>query len=50
MYVADEFGDVDVPELVSLETKQEVMRCVRDFVQLESMHAERLSLASGRDT
>lgn len=47
VYVADEFGDVDVPELVSLETKQEVMRCVRDFVQLESMHAERLSLASG---
>lgn len=47
VYIADEFGDVDLPELVSLETKQEVIRCVTDFMRIESMHAERLLLASG---
>lgn len=46
VYIADDFGDVDLPELVSLETKQEVTRCITDFVRMESDSAQRLSLNS----
>jgi len=44
LYIADAFGDVDLPELVSLETRQEVTRCIMDFMREEAMTAQRLSL------
>ncbi|MGE5580637.1 MAG: HD-GYP domain-containing protein [Bacillota bacterium] len=44
VYIADAFGDVDLPELVSLETRQEVTRCITDLMREEAMAAQRLSL------
>lgn len=44
LYIADEFGDVELPELVSLETRQEVTRCITDFSRAESESAQRLAL------
>ncbi len=44
LYIADAFGDVDLPELVSLETRQEVTRCITDLMREEAMATERLSL------
>ncbi len=44
IYIADAFGDVDLPELVSLETRQEVTRCITDFMREEAMAAQRLAL------
>ncbi len=45
VYIADGFDDVELPELVSLETKQEVMKSIRQFVEIEALHARRLSLS-----
>jgi len=44
VYIADSFGDVDLPELVSLETRQEVTRCITDLMREEAMAAQRLAL------
>ncbi len=46
LYIADAFGDVDLPEIVSLETRQEVTRCITDFMRQEAMTAQRLSLST----
>lgn len=44
IYIADAFGDVDLPELISLETRQEVTRCITDLMREEAMTAQRLAL------
>lgn len=41
LYIADSFGDVDLPELVSLETRQEATRCIADFMKEEAAFAAR---------
>jgi len=43
LYIADSFGDVDLPELVSLETRQEATRCVADFMKEEAAFAARIA-------
>ncbi|HHY45417.1 MAG TPA: HD-GYP domain-containing protein [Firmicutes bacterium] len=45
LHIADGFDDVDLPELVSLETKHEVMRSIRQFVEIEALHARRQTLS-----
>ncbi|MGI6662296.1 MAG: HD-GYP domain-containing protein [Bacillota bacterium] len=45
LYIADGFDDVELPELVSLETKHEVMKSIRQFVEIEALHAKRLTLS-----
>jgi len=45
LYIADKIGDVELPELVSLQTKQEVIRSIAQFIEIEALHARRLSLS-----
>ncbi len=45
LYIADRFGDVELPELVSLSTRHEVIRSISEFVEIEALHARRLSLS-----
>jgi HD-GYP domain-containing protein (c-di-GMP phosphodiesterase class II) len=45
LYIADRLGDVELPELVSLSTKQEVIRSITEFMEIEALHARRLSLS-----
>lgn len=44
LYIADSFGDVDLPEIVSLGTRQEVTRCITDFMRAETLSAQQLAM------
>lgn len=45
VYIADGFDDVELPEVVRLETKHEVIKSIRQFVESEALYDKRLAMS-----
>ncbi len=44
VYIADSFSDVDLPDTVSFDTRQEVTRCVTELMKEEILASQRMAL------